>query len=455
MASIATVLFSLALASGAGHDITPGRLGAEARILLDTRCGDVEWQGAARVPVGTGSELLALEDEDALYLCVTLPPESYGTMDLYVHSQGSPAPVNLHASAQVGERTKVGETWPEWTFGNHDGWYSPPVAVTGATVVEGRARMTFTNAPGREVAIRKAKFGPGPWRFMIETRALGADKKGSLTFPAAGRPDDPGTWALVQLLPSVVAGAPDGATVLPITSKALGESRPVWLHTPAECTRDKPCDVLVVLDGHALFPLAVSYAQVMRMMGRMEPLIVAGIPSWSADGRARNFIPTPGRTPAEQQRGTDGSGATRFIEFLEREVVPAVEQAAPVTSKRVIAGHSLAGLFVVHALTSSNLFEGHIALSPSLGWGGQQTLVGLIARLETPMGTTRRLYASVAAEPPAYRDTFTRLERALERSKSEWLVHRLRRFDAEDHTTTVAPALHDAMKWIYRTGVSR
>jgi predicted alpha/beta superfamily hydrolase len=247
------------------------------------------------------------------------------------------------------------------------------------------------------------------------------------------------------------SGGPAGAVVLPIASKALGESRPVWLHTPPECTRDKPCDVLVVLDGHALFPLAVSYAQVMRMMGRMDPLIVAGIPSWSREGRARDFIPTPGRTTAEQQRETDGSGAQRFIEFLEKEVLPAVEQAAPVTSKRVIAGHSLAGLFVVHVLTSSTLFEGHIALSPSLGWGGQKTLTGLIARLDTSIGTTRRLYASVANEPPAYRDTFTRLERALERSKSEWLVHRLRRFDAEDHTTTVAPALHDAMKWIYQS----
>lgn len=260
-----------------------------------------------------------------------------------------------------------------------------------------------------------------------------------------------GPQAETRAIDDARAGAPAGAVVLPLTSKALGETRAVWLDIPAECTRDKPCDLLVVLDGHALFPLAVSYAQVMRLMGRMEPLVVAGIPSWSREGRARDFIPTPGRTPAEQQRGTDGSGAKRFIEFLEKEVAPAVEQAAPVTSKRVIAGHSLAGLFVVHALTSSNLFEGHIALSPSLGWGGQQTLTGLIARLETPIGTTRRLYASVADEPPAYRDTFTRLERALERSKSEWLVHRLRRFETEDHTTTVAPALHDAMKWIYQS----
>lgn len=107
-----------------------------------------------------GGELWSLEDPSTLYPCVTLPSERYGTMDLYVLAAGAPAPVNLHASAQVGERTKAANGWPEWTFGNHEGWYSPPVAVTGASVVDGRARMTFSNTAGREVSILKSKFGP-------------------------------------------------------------------------------------------------------------------------------------------------------------------------------------------------------------------------------------------------------------------------------------------------------
>ncbi len=132
----APFLLALAFNPTPAHDITPGRLRSDARILLDTRCGDVEWMGAARVSIGDGRELLAIEDATSLYLCIPLPAESYGTMDLYVLPSSGAAPLNLHASAQVGERTKVAEAWPDWTFGNHHGWYSPPVAVTRATLVD-------------------------------------------------------------------------------------------------------------------------------------------------------------------------------------------------------------------------------------------------------------------------------------------------------------------------------
>lgn len=456
MTFVSTLLLIAAAASAAGasaaptHEISPGRLRPEARILLDTRCGDVEWSGAVRVPIGGDSELLALEDAATVYLCVTLPPESYGTMDLYVWPVGASDPVNLHASAQVGERTRAAEAWPEWTFGNHEGWYSPPVAVTGATVVEGRARMTFSNTSGREVAILKSKFGPGPWRFMLEIRALGDDKQGSLRFPENATVEDMSTWAVARLAPPAAAGTPSGADVLQVTSSSSGETRPVWLHTPAECSLARPCDVLLVLDAHALFPLAVSYSQVMRMMGRMEPLVVAGLPSSSQAGRARDFIPTPGVTPAERQRITDASGAARFVDFIAKDVLPAIEQAAPVSSRRVIAGHSLAGLFAVHIL-STGIFEGHIAISPTLSWGGEQTLDAFVDRLKAKAAAPRRLYASVANDGPAYLKAFTRLEKALGGSARGWLKHRTRRYTDEDHVTTVGPALQDGMKWMYQS----
>lgn len=103
-----------------------------------------------------------MQDATHVYLCVTLPAESYGTMDLFVAAPGAATPTNLHASAQVGEREKSPAGWPEWSFGNNRGWYSPPVAVTALSVVDGRVRLMFAIIAAREVAIEKAKFGPGP-----------------------------------------------------------------------------------------------------------------------------------------------------------------------------------------------------------------------------------------------------------------------------------------------------
>lgn len=172
-----------------------------AYVLLDGRCDGDEWRSASRTALRDGMELLLQQNATHVFLCATLPPDSYGTMDLYVGSRTSPQQVNLHASAQVGERQRTATAWPEWVFGNQRGWYSPPVALSRATVADGRAQLTFGDVPAREVVIEKAKFGSGPWRMMLELRALGADKRGTLEFPPAATSDDPANWAIVGVRP--------------------------------------------------------------------------------------------------------------------------------------------------------------------------------------------------------------------------------------------------------------
>lgn len=170
-----------------------------AYVLLDGRCEGDEWRLASRTPLRDGMELLLQQNDTHVLLCATLPPDSYGTMDLFVGSRTSPLPINLHASAQVGERQRATTGWPEWVFGNQRGWYSPPVALSRATVVDGRAQLAFGAVPAREVAIEKTKFGSGPWRMMLQLRALGPDKRGTLQFPAAASSDDPAGWAIVSV----------------------------------------------------------------------------------------------------------------------------------------------------------------------------------------------------------------------------------------------------------------
>jgi hypothetical protein len=203
---------------------------ATGAVLLDGRCDDAEWRSASRIPLAADSELLLQQDGSAVFICVPLPPESYGTMDLYVASAATPTPVNLHASAQVGERQRSASGWPEWTFGNQRDWYSPPVALSRAEVVGNRSHLTFGVVSAREVAIRKSKFGAGPWRMMIEIRALGAAKKGMLRYPASGSADDPASWATIGVGP--VSIGPVGPTIISIDSRALGERREVWVDAP-------------------------------------------------------------------------------------------------------------------------------------------------------------------------------------------------------------------------------
>lgn len=254
---------------------------------------------------------------------------------------------------------------------------------------------------------------------------------------AAGAP----ATASVPAVPS-----PPGGEAIVIQSTALGEARTVWTRAPQACRQESACDLLVVLDGHALFPLATAYADVMLTMGRMRPLVIVGVPSASPAGRVRDF--TSAVNDDDRARYPQAGGAARFLDFLQREVVPAIAGRYRLSGRSALAGHSLAGLFVVESLATAAGFADYVAISPTLGWNREQALNALAPALGRA-GSPKRFFVSVANDAPAYLSAFARLERDLAAAKPAWLQAELMRLANEDHVTTVGPALLAAMKWLY------
>ncbi|GAM97628.1 hypothetical protein U91I_01255 [alpha proteobacterium U9-1i] len=167
---------------------------ATAPILLDARCDEPAWRSAISTDVGSDVALLSMADARYVYLCVTLPPESLGTLDLYIESRDG-AQTNLHVSAQTGERTRGPDGWPEWrSFNNYRGWYGPPVAFAGVVRDAGGTRPDFAVSVAREVQIERARFGAGPWRIFVQVQSLGADGSGVASFPVGGDADNARTW---------------------------------------------------------------------------------------------------------------------------------------------------------------------------------------------------------------------------------------------------------------------
>lgn len=169
-------------------------------VMLDGLCPDVEWRLAKRIDLGGGVTLMAQADSFTVTFCVVLPPESAGAMDLYVDGLIDP-PVDLHLSAQVGERTMSGGAWPEWAgFGNHAGWYGPPVRfdVTGRTGL-GETTVVFQPSATREIQLSTARFGEGPWRMMFQLHAVGPGRANEVVWPKGAQADNPETWGGVQI----------------------------------------------------------------------------------------------------------------------------------------------------------------------------------------------------------------------------------------------------------------
>lgn len=122
---------------------------------------------------------------------------------------------------------------------------------------------------------------------------------------------------------------------------------------------------MLLVDGHALFPIAAATASLQALRPEatgIGPAVIIGIgypddKPFDAERRQRDLLPLPG-------------GADRFLDMIAGEVLPAVERLAPLDpARRALAGHSYGGLFTLHTLfTRPGLFEAHIAGSPSIWW---------------------------------------------------------------------------------------
>jgi len=129
--------------------------------------------------------------------------------------------------------------------------------------------------------------------------------------------------------------------------------------------------VLILTDGDALFPTALSAARLQG--GRPEvtgvgPAVILGIgypgaAPFDAKRRRRDLLPTDG-------------GADRFLDLIEGEILAQVERLAPIDRARLsLAGHSFGGLFALHALFARpGLFRSHVAGSPSIWWDDRAIL---------------------------------------------------------------------------------
>lgn len=157
--------------------------------LLDGRCDDAEWASASKRELGQGLQLQTLQDKRSVYLCITNPAQGQTTFDLYLETKDGR--INLHSSAQVGERVWNGRDWGRWTWRNHVDWFSPAVPIDRLVGSE----LFFAPAPYRELQLQKSRFGDGPWRFMLEIRQIRTGERSVVTFPTDADPSKPETWA--------------------------------------------------------------------------------------------------------------------------------------------------------------------------------------------------------------------------------------------------------------------
>ncbi len=156
-----------------------------------------------------------------------------------------------------------------------------------------------------------------------------------------------------------------------LKSKVLSEDRTLWVHLPADhnsTTNTYP--VLYLLDGDSHFSYASAMADFLAGYdrNRIPEMIVVGITNVD---RGRDFTPIhPQANSFETDSATvlTTSGAGRFLRYIEEEVIPYIDSHYRVTPYRILAGHSLGGLFALYVKeTKPELFPAMILISPAIG----------------------------------------------------------------------------------------
>ncbi|MGI4740758.1 MAG: alpha/beta hydrolase-fold protein [Janthinobacterium lividum] len=250
-----------------------------------------------------------------------------------------------------------------------------------------------------------------------------------------------------------------------IYSRVLQEKRTVWVHLPATTNPQERFPVLYVLDGESHFASTVAITE--QLAGRWPRLIVVGVLNTN---RSRDLTPThvaPHPPFVDPGAAAVSGGGELFSQFLRTELTPRLDSLYPTTPYRVLSGHSLGGLAVVHMLvTHPEAFSAYLALDPSLWWDQERTLQAAEATLQRANFAHKALFLAISQPllPPGvdtlaaqhdhsdysapYRATI-HLAQTLRTSPPPQLRWQSKYYPHEQHGTVQLLGQYDGLKFLF------
>ena len=258
--------------------------------------------------------------------------------------------------------------------------------------------------------------------------------------------------AVLLLISSAAIAQPATGTVkrLTIKSAVLGEERIVLVRTPAGYESNKVSyPVLYMTDGDGHMGHTASTIEFLTQNGRISDLIVVGVTNTD---RTRDLTPAKStdKDPAGNLRFPTSGGADNFLKFFQTELIPEIEKQYRVQPYRIFAGHSLGGLFAIHAMISKpGLFNSYIAVSPSLQWENGEALKRAQDFLKNQKEFKATLFVSLGNEPGPIGESFDSFKDALSKSNIKGFEWQAERMADEDHGSVVLRSHYFGLRKVF------
>jgi len=267
-----------------------------------------------------------------------------------------------------------------------------------------------------------------------------------------------------------------GSESFELRSEHVGDSFAVGVVRPdrvpamhvTEADAAEGFQLVYVLDGSFMLPIASTICLLQRadlIRPGFPPLLLVGVdyPENGTNQRSRDYT-MHDSVPREMAEGLKASGlscggASAFLSFLADELDPFIRSRYPVKAEPAgLLGDSFGGTFGLHAfLEQAPLFDRYWLGSPGIFTTGTDYVAEVGKLLEGELVGPTRMFLTLgeleASGPaPVYNDLgaqFARLTDVLADIPNAALVHEVRRYHEETHTSVLAPALKDALLYLY------
>jgi predicted alpha/beta superfamily hydrolase len=258
-----------------------------------------------------------------------------------------------------------------------------------------------------------------------------------------------------------------------IYSPILKEQRKFWVHLPPDVINglhpNQKYPVVYLLDGENNFNSVVGMIDLLSAVNGnsfFPQMIVVGILNTD---RFRDLTPTHVTMGlwVDSARGKGSGGGERFIEFIEKELMPHINSSYPAGRYRMMIGHSLGGLMAIHTLIHhKELFNSYVAIDPSMWWDRQKLLQETAKALQATSYAGTAVFLGMANTLPYGMDTVTvqqdssegsihprsilQLTKYIMAGRQNGLKANYRYYNDDTHSSVPLIATYDALHFIFK-----